>query len=374
MTVDAYFSALSKRQTMLLLTALTFGGSEAVAEALDFLPPDEAELLKHRAAEIVKVPRDKRVPLLVSEIKRLVTARRGQLWTADPEKLAAVLKRERRGLVEVVLRALPAALADEVRTHLPPSDVVLTREVKPEILNIVRWKLEEALEKEGAGKPQFKFSDVLLLQTRELIALCDRLGVRGLGTAIAGLPENVRNAFIEALPPDRRRMTERAVSAFADRALNPEDGKTLVMLHGGDKDPAEALRSAGAQRIARACLAQSPEFAARVLERHHGEFGKLLSKWVREERNRVVKGSDAGRADIVAELERLAVKGVIDKPVRLPAPKRKPVEPERPERSSKPLPGGKVVPPRAPAIARAPGEASRQLARRAVRFRLRSGP
>ena len=116
--MDQFFTSLSKRQTMMLLTAITFGGQEGIS-ALEHLPEDEAELLQHRAQEISQIPREKRIPLMVQEIKRLVRDRRGQLWSADPERLAGLLKRERLAVVEVVLRALPAALADAVRSLLP---------------------------------------------------------------------------------------------------------------------------------------------------------------------------------------------------------------------------------------------------------------
>lgn len=114
-SLEHFFAALSKRQTMLLLTSVTFGGQEAPG-GFEHLPDEDAELLKHRAGELLQIPREKRIPLLVQEIKRLVTARRGQLWAADPGRLAALLKQERAGLVEVVLRALPASLADSVRS------------------------------------------------------------------------------------------------------------------------------------------------------------------------------------------------------------------------------------------------------------------
>src|SRR5688500_865548 len=197
-SLEHHFAALSKRQTMLLLTAVTFGGQDSLA-SFDHLPEEESELLKHRASELLQVPRDKRIPLLVQEIKRLVTARRGQLWAADPGRLAALLKQERPGLVEVVLRALPASLADPVREVLPPQKVQLQREVKPEVLNIIRWKLEEMLAREAPKRAVFKFSDVLLLQSRELFTVCDRLGARGLVLAIASLPEDARTAFLEKL-------------------------------------------------------------------------------------------------------------------------------------------------------------------------------
>src|SRR4051812_1390044 len=116
---------------MLLLTAVTFGGSECVA-ALNHLPEPEAELLTFRAGEMLEIPRERRIQLLVQELKRLVTARRRQLGSADPVRLGALLYNERGALVEVVLRALPATVAAEVREHLPRREVRVRREVKPE--------------------------------------------------------------------------------------------------------------------------------------------------------------------------------------------------------------------------------------------------
>ncbi|QQR46729.1 hypothetical protein JKA73_11945 [Myxococcus xanthus] len=319
--MDSFFTSLNKRQSMLLLTAVTFCGQESLG-ALEHLPEEEGALLRHRAQELLQVPREKRIPALVQEIKRLVKDRRGQLWSAEPERLAALLQRERGALVEVVLRALPGTLAEAVRAHLPPSRVKLTREVRPQVLDIVRWKLEELLAREVAGQQAagFKFADVLQLQQRELLTMCDRLGARVLGPALAGLPDAEREAMLEQLPPDLKLLATKAVAANAPRKLPEEDARAQLEPHEGLTRPAVALRSAGAQRLARACVAQSPEFAARMLEKYRGEFGSLLAKWVREERVRPTARGDGGRTDIVMDLERLATRGLIERPVRLATP------------------------------------------------------
>src|SRR5690349_13883708 len=129
---------------MLLLTAMTFGSSQ-VDEVFEHLPDEERDLLKHRASLIRQIPREQRIPLLVQEIKRLVTARRKKLADANPARLAAVLSEERGAMVEVVLRALPSTLADAVREAMPLSraQVKLKHEVRPDILSIIRWRLEE---------------------------------------------------------------------------------------------------------------------------------------------------------------------------------------------------------------------------------------
>ncbi len=337
--MEQYFASLSKRQTMLLLTAVTFGGANCV-EAFDHLPDEEGELLKHRAQALLQISRDKRIPFLVQEIKRLVTARRRQLASVDPARLAAVLGKERHALIEVVLRALPSQLADSVRKEVHGEPVKLQREVRPDVLSIIRWKLEEAIRQaapKGAGL--FKFSDLITLQSRELLTIADRMGARALATAIAGLPDADRDAFLAALPPDQRSLAQRASDAGKARKLTDEDSRTVLEMHNALKEPSNGMRSAGAQRLARAALAQAPEFAARLIERNPGEFGKVLIRWIREERNKPVRG-DGGRMDIVEQMERLAQRGVIDRPMRLPPPAPKPPHP------SGLMPGGQLVAPR----------------------------
>ncbi len=93
----------------------------------------------------------------------------------------------------------------------------------------------------------------------------------------------------------------------------------MLEMHDAIMNPSLGLRSAGVQRLARACVAQAPEFGPRLVERFPGDLGKVLGRWLKEERNRPVKG-DGGRVDIVEQMERLAQRGIIDRPMRLPPP------------------------------------------------------
>lgn len=311
---------------MLLLTSLAFGGSEAVA-AYEHLDQGEEELLKHRATGVLQIPRDKRIPLLVQEIKRLVTQRRRQLASADPKRLAVLLKKERSTVVEVVLGALASDLANAVRAEMGnPAPVKLLRDVKPEVLSIVRWKLEDALRSNAPQVGSFRFTDLSMMQQREILAVADRMGARVLATAVAGLNDEARTTFLTALPPDQRQLAARAAEAGASRRLTEKDAKLVLEMHGALENPSQGMRSAGVQRIVRACYAQSPEFAQRFAERHQGEIGKLLNRWLREEKGKPVKG-DGGRLDIVEQLERLAQKGIVDRPMRLPPPMKAPAPP-----------------------------------------------
>lgn len=311
---------------MLLLTSLAFGGSEAVG-AYEHLDQNEEELLKHRAAGIVQIPREKRIPLLVQEIKRLVTARRRQFASAEPKRLAALLKKERPSVIEVVLNALASDLANAVRAEMGnPPPVKLLRDVKPEVLSIVRWKLEDAMRSNAPQVGSFRFTDLSMMQQRDILAVADRMGARVLATAVAGLPDGDRQAFLGKLPPDQRALCQRAAEAGASRRLTEKDAKLVLEMHGAIENPSLGMRSAGVQRIVRACYAQSPDFAKSFAERHQGELGKLLNRWLKEEKGKPVKG-DGGRLDIVEQLERLAQKGIVDRPMRLPPPMKAPPPP-----------------------------------------------
>lgn len=320
--MEHFFTSLSKRQTMLLLTGVTFGGQE-VMESFEFLGEQESALLKFRAQDLLQIPREKRIPILVQEIKRLVTSRPTELFGADPAKLAEVLQGERAATRDILLATFPEALAETVRAYLPPSPGRPPKKLRPEILPILRWRLEEVLLEAGARRAHFKFSDVLLLQTRELLTLADHMGSRALGPAMAGLVTADREEFLTRLPPDLKQMAERTIEHLSERKMADADAKDVIAVHAGERGPAEAVRSAGAQRLARACLAQSPEFAARLVERQRGEFGALLVKWVREERAKAVNRGDGGRTEIVEELEALEQRGLISKPLRMPSPPKK---------------------------------------------------
>jgi hypothetical protein len=311
--LETYLSSLTKRQSMLLLTAVTFGGQEALS-SLEFLADDEAALLRHRAEALLAFPRERRIPLLVQEMKRLVTPRRGQLWATGPEQLAQLMLRERAVLRQVLLKALPSGLADSVRRCLPPERSKPGREVRPEVLAILRGRLEDILARATPVGTAFKFADVLLLQPRELVTLLDELGIRALAPALAGLKEELRAPFLSELPPGHLERINEAVTASTPRRLLPEDAEEILALHPGTG--LGPIRSAGSLKLARALLAQSPEFALRVLERNPGEQGQLLARWLKEERSRAVNRGDGGRSDVVSVMENLATKGLVERPLR----------------------------------------------------------
>ncbi|MGI5864253.1 MAG: hypothetical protein ACOX6T_19655 [Myxococcales bacterium] len=351
--MDAFFTGLTKRQAMLLLTAVTFGGQEGV-QAFDFLPDEEADVLRHRAGQILAIPRDKRVPFLVQEIKRFVTGRKAyDLRAADPKRVAEVLGGERDAMVEVILRAMPASVADDVRIELAQPVMELRREIRPDILSVIRWKVEQRLATAMPKPSGFAIVDLLVLSSGELICLADVLGAKWLSPLVAPLPDEAREAFLKQLPPDQRLQLARAIQDRPPaRRTEAEAAREAVKRLVEGIEPHQALRMAGLRRIARACLAQSPELAARLIEKQRGELGRQIARCVSEERKAPRRSDEAVKREVLDELELLADRGLVERPVRLPPPpipKRPPPRPIRDLSPPEPRP-----PPRAPSAAAPP--------------------
>jgi len=303
---------------MLLLASVVFGRAGA-EEAFQFLPEEEAELLTHRFGAFRSIPKEQRIPFLVREMRRMLSMRRRRLATADPKHLAGLLAKEKPVVTQVILRALPAPLAHSVQKALPGFRAMqLYREPRAEVLSIVRWKLEEELQNSSVSA-HFRFEDLMGLQARELITVCDRMGARVFATALAGLPSGERQNFFAALPPDQRMLAQRACDVAKTQHLQAKDARRLLELYGATEDPSAAIRSAGIRRIMKACLAESSAFASTITRRYEGELGGLLLHWLEKEKGKQVRG-DGGRADILEQLEFLARRGFLERPLILPKP------------------------------------------------------
>jgi hypothetical protein len=313
--MEALLSALTKRQAMLLLTAVTYSGQDA-ALAFDHLSDDEAEVLKHRVKLLMQIAAADRVPLLVGEMRKLLSSKASHLWTVEPGALARVLKHERPALVDALLRALPSAVATPIRELLPSRSVMARKAIKPEVLNVVHMKLEELLRREAPKRRTFRFSDLRHLSVREVLTLTDRLGVRALGPVLAALDEAALDGFLGQLPPELRSLAAAAAKAAGARKLPPERAAAAIASHGEGLSAPELVRSAGAHKVVRAALAQSPEFCVDLLERNQGHLGAVFLRWFREEKGMTLQRGDGGRTEAVMELEALAEQGLVDPPLR----------------------------------------------------------
>jgi len=316
--MDDFFAGLSKQQTMLLLTAVTFGGQESM-QALEHLPDDQSELLRERADRILKIPREQRVPFLVQEIKRIVTRNKTEsLRGASSSLVAQALTGERASVVEVLLRALPAQLAEEVRRASARPAIKLSRDIRPDLLAVLRWKFEEKLARVSQPR-SLALTDLPRLSTPELWSLSDALGSRLVAPALAAVDERERAALLALLGPDQRAGAERP--AVPGRRMGHDLARRWIESIFGVPDPKQAVRELGVRRIARACLSSSAELALKVIESHRDDFGRSLALFVAEERQtrRRPSSDEASRNEVLEELEKLAARGAIGRPAAPPA-------------------------------------------------------
>ncbi|MBM4282738.1 MAG: hypothetical protein FJ137_18970, partial [Deltaproteobacteria bacterium] len=110
---------LDRRQQILLLTTMAFSGSQA-AELWALLPNDTAGALQEKAHKLDEIPRDKRVPVVVRELKGLMAFRGVKgLDGVEPSWLAAGFKGESPRVIAVALMYLPSSLAKQIVQRLP---------------------------------------------------------------------------------------------------------------------------------------------------------------------------------------------------------------------------------------------------------------
>ena len=306
--MEQFFTSLSKRQTD---PAADQPGLRRLGRGPGVRSPRRR---RGRAAQAprrrgcCRFPATSACPLLVQEIKRLFTQRRRQLASADPKRLAELLAKERPAMVEVMLKALPADLANAVRASLPPLPKVQTvRDVKPEILSIMRWKLEEALKQKGAAGRH--------LPLHRPARRCSRASCSPSATAWAracspppwpGSPTADRETFLGKLPPDQRALAAKAAEAGKAKRLTESDAAAAARAPRRGGEPLAAACAAPARSASPARPSpRRPSSPSAWSSATRADLGKALARWVREEKNRPVK-ADGGRMDIVEQMERLA--------------------------------------------------------------------
>jgi hypothetical protein len=304
--MDDLLAGLSKQQAMLLLTAVAFGGQESM-RALEHLPEDQEQLLRERARRILQIPRERRVPYLVQEIKRLVASKRTDgLGGASAAHVAAALQGERPSVIEALLRALPAELAKDARLALRHPGVKLSRELRPALLAALRWRFEEKLAR-TPPPPNLTMDDLPRLKRADMAALCDALGARFLAQGLAAAGGSERAERLAQLSPAQRVAAERPGSG-APR-MDRELARRWVDGLFSAPDPQGAVRDLGLRRLARACNAVSTSLAREVAEAHPGDIGAALVRLAEEERAKPQAGADACRREVLSELQVLAARG-----------------------------------------------------------------
>jgi hypothetical protein len=336
---------LDRRQQTLLLTTVAFAGSQA-AELWSLLPDEIAAALQEKAQRLDEIPRDKRVPVVVRELKGLMAFRGVKgLDGVEPSWLAAGFKGESPRVIAVALMYLPSSLSKQIVQRLPehvqqalPSREEL-RDVPLEVAKLVRARFER---KFIAMPPErdlveVSFADVVLLTARELIAVVRNVGADEIACAFLAVGKRALAEFLTKLSPAdsdeliaavRRAdlkdgMELKAAQAFLGKVLTagapPTRGAPAPRTSGNTSGIAfantdELFQKAGLYRLARALSVEEPVAVQQLVQRFPRAHGRLLLDYLERVRERGLDEAQVRRlrdqiVDVVINLSR---RGKID--------------------------------------------------------------
>lgn len=337
---------LDRRQQTLLLTALSFAGSQA-HELWQFLPDQDATALQEKAAKLEEIPREKRVTLMIRELKGLMNFRAVKgLDGVEPSWLAAGFKGESPRVIAAVLAYMPSSLSrqivsrlpENVQRAIPPRDAL--KDVPMEVIKLVRSRFEQKfivmpLERELSD---MAFSDVVLLTARELITLVRSIGADEIACAFLAVGKRALAEYLSKLPPQdgeellaavrradvKDSMELKSAQAFLGKVLAAGPGARggsgaipRATANGSGvafANTEELFQKAGLYRLARAVSVEDPVAIRQLVQRFPRAHGRLLLEYLERVRERELDDASVRRLrdQILAALVNLSQRGKID--------------------------------------------------------------
>jgi len=337
---------LDRRQQTLLLTALSFAGSQA-QELWQFLPDDDAAALQEKAAKLEEIPREKRVTLMIRELKGLMNFRAVKgLDGVEPSWLAAGFKGESPRVIAAVLAYMPSSLSrqivsrlpENVQRAIPPRDALKT--VPMEVIKLVRSRFEQKfivmpLERELGD---MAFGDVVLLTARELITLVRSIGADEIACAFLAVGKRALAEYLSKLPPqDGEELLAAVRRADVKDSMELKSAQTFLgkVLAAGPPgrggsgavprasanssgvafaNTEELFQKAGLYRLARAVSVEDPVAIRQLVQRFPRAHGRLLLEYLERVRERELDDASVRRLrdQILAALVNLSQRGKID--------------------------------------------------------------
>ena len=341
---------LDRRQQTLLLTTLAFAGSQA-AELWELLPDELRDTLREKQAKLDEIPRDKRVPLVIRELKGLMSFRAQKgIDGVEPSWLAAGFKGENPRIIAAVLMYLPSSLSKQIVARLPENvqQSLPAREqmkgVPLEVVKLVRARFDAkfiAMPLEGELS-SVGFSDLVLLSAKELIVLVRSIGADEVACAFLAVGKRALAEFLSKLSPAdgeeliaavRRAdikdgMELKSAQAFLGKVLAAPSSSSsssrgpntnLPKASGNTSGIAfantdELFQKAGLYRLARAVCIDEPLTVRQVVQRFPRAHGRLLLEYIDRVRERGLDEQQTRRLrdQIVDVLTNLARRGKID--------------------------------------------------------------
>ena len=283
---------LDKRQQTLLLSMMTMAPTQAMDD-LRFLPEEEAVVFREKMEQLAEIPSDKRVPLMVRQLKQLLAFRhRTGLEGVEPSWLIAGLKGESPRTVAIVLLHMPSSVSRQIIARLPAP----VREAMPERAELFKLPLEliklvrSRFDAKFASMPSdreldaLRFVDLVIVSAPDLLTLIRKLGSQELASAFVAVGKRALAEFLRRLPPDS---AEEVLAAV--KRLDPEDEMDLksaqtfiAKVLGNFANTDELFQKAGLFRLARALDGLDALLIRQVSQRFPRAHGRLLAEYLRK--------------------------------------------------------------------------------------------
>ena len=301
------FPSLGRRDSMLFLTSIFFSGQGAL-DLWELLPDEVAERMQEHAGAVLELPKEKRLKMLVRDMKRMMAMRsNSRLEGVDPSWITAGFKGEKPRVIAMVLMHMPSSISrqivqrlpDQVRNALPQRSEL--RDVPMEIVRLVRSQFDAKFAAMEMPKQitTFGFREIVALEARELIGLTRALGVEELACAFVSVGKRALAELLRRMPRANAEELIIAVKKVSRRdALELKAAQKLlarVLVNFQNTD--ELFQKAGLYALAKAITLEPRDFVRQVCQRFPRAHGRLLEEylakakefgdWDRERTNRL---------------------------------------------------------------------------------------
>ena len=328
---------------------MSFGGAEA-RELWQFLPDKDAALIADKAARLEEIPREKRVPLMVRELRGLMSFRAVKgLDGVEPSWLAAAFKGESPRVIAAVLMFLPSSLSRQiiarlpegVQKALPPREAL--KGIPMEVIKLVRSRFDQKfivmpLERDLTN---LGFEDVVLLSAKELITLVRSIGADEIACAFLAVGKRALAEFLSKLSPQdgeellaavRRAdvkdgMELKSAQTFLGKVLTaspsrPTGHSTAAGVKGVGGNTTgtsftntdELFQKGGLYRLARALSVEDETAVRQLVQRFPRAHGRLLIDYLERVREKDTDDDSVRRLrdHILVSIANLSRRGKID--------------------------------------------------------------
>lgn len=303
----------------MLLTMLSFGGQSS-KELLSLLPDEEANAMAEKTVKLEEIPREKRVALMVRELKQMMTFRAMKgLEGVEPSWLSAGFKGESPRVIAIALMHMPSSVSRQIVSRLPEAvrDALPPREdlkgVPLTVIKLVRARFDAKfatmpLERDLA---ELRFRDLVLLTAKELVVVIRHVGADEIACAFLAVGKRALAEFLNKLPPSDAEELIAAVKRadMKDQMEVRAARGFLAKVLGSFNNTDELFQKAGLYRLARAISVEDTVYVRQVSQRFPRAHGRLLNEYLLRAKEGALEDAQVGRLrdqvlDVIVNLSR----------------------------------------------------------------------